>query len=62
MALRKKEGCKILSETRPGENEPADVSVRASIWNYKTSDGGYLFPAERNTKSGWRVCALLSGV
>ena len=36
--------------------------VRASIWDYKTCNGSHLFPAERNTKSGWGVCALLSRV
>lgn len=62
MALREKEGCKILSETRQGKNEPADVSVRASIWNYKTSHGSHLFSSKRNAKSGWGVCTLLPGI
>ena len=61
MALRKKEGCKILSEAEPGENEPADVSVRAPVWNYKTSHGSHLFSAE-DAESGRGVCALLPGI
>lgn len=62
MALRKEEGCKIFSETRQGKNEPADVSVRASIWNYKTSHGSHLFSTKSDAESGRGVCNLLFGI
>ena len=58
----KKKGCKVFPETRQRKNEPEDVLVGASVWNNKTSDGSYLFPAEWDTKSGWGVCALLFGL
>lgn len=62
MALRKETGCKVLSETRQGENKPEDVSVGTSIWNYKACYGSHLFSSKRNEKSGWGGCALLSGI
>lgn len=62
MALQKETGCKVLSETRQVENKPEDVSVGTSIWNYKACYGSHLFSSKRNEKSGWGVCALLSGI
>ena len=62
MVLRKETGCKVLSETRQGENKPEDVSAGTSIWNYKACYGSHLFSSKRNAKSGWGVCALLSGI
>ena len=62
MALRRKTGCEVFPEAEQGKDEPEDVPVGASVWNNKASYGSHLFSLERNTKSGWRVCALLSGV
>lgn len=42
--------------------KPEDVPVGASVWNNKTSNGSHLFSFKGNTESGWRVCALLSGL
>ena len=53
MTLQKETGCKVLSETRQGENKPEDVSVGTSIWNYKACYGSHLFSSKRNEKSGW---------
>ena len=50
MTLRKETGCKVLSETRQGESKPEDVSVGASIWNYKAHYGSQLFSSKRNEK------------
>ena len=43
MVLRKETGCKVLSETRQGENKPEDVSAGTSIWNYKACYGATYF-------------------
>ena len=46
MVLRKETGCKVLSETRQGENKPEDVSAGTSIWNYKACYGSHLFSSK----------------